>query len=73
MRDLGFEEGLMVEHLKGHDEAAKIIRKIFARGWESWPIGRSIFYALKRFDLASEGSYHTAEVELRGWEIYFST
>ncbi|MEL9909071.1 MAG: hypothetical protein QXP97_03740 [Desulfurococcus sp.] len=55
----------------GHNEATRIIREIFSRGLDSWPIGRSIFHALKRFDSASEGSYHTAEVELRGWEIYF--
>lgn len=63
LKDLGFEEGIMIGHLKGHDEAARIIKKIFSRGWESWPWARSVFYKLKQLGFAEEGSYYIVELK----------
>ena len=70
LKDLGFREGIMVEHLRGHDKAGDIIRKIFPRGFEAWPWARSIFYALKHLGLADEGGYYIVELKYENQTIY---
>jgi len=61
LKELGFEEGVMLNHIYGHREAKRIIHKLFARGPYSWPWARSVFYELKKLDLASEGNYYILE------------
>ena len=70
LQELGFQEGIMVHHVLGHDEASDIIRKIFGKGYLSWPWARSVFYGLKRMGLAEEGSYYILELEYRDIMIY---
>jgi len=80
LRKLGFEEGIMVEHIRGHEEASKIIHRLFGKGHLSWPWGRSIFYGLKRLGLAGEGEQYIIELFYEdGWlkvflkDLYGST
>ena len=61
LKKLGFEEGIMVDHIKGHKNARDIIHKIFGKGNLSWPWGRSVFYGLKKYKLASEGRNYIVE------------
>ena len=70
LKDLGFEEDIMVYHVLGHEEVARIIRKIFSRGFESWPWARAIFHTLKHLGVAGEGNYYVVELELRGQELW---
>jgi len=61
LKRLGFEEGIMVDHIKGHKYVKEIIHKLFAKGNLSWPWSRSVFYGLKKYELASEGSNYIIE------------
>jgi hypothetical protein len=70
LKSLGFREGLMIYHVRGHDAAKKIIRKLFGRGYMSWPWARSIFYALKKYGLAGEGNYYILEHRYENGIIY---
>jgi len=54
LRKLGFDEGIMILHTLGHEEAGGIIRSMFARGPYSWPWARSISYGLKQLGLLEE-------------------
>ena len=68
LRKLGFEEGIMVEHVKGHDYVKEVIHRLFAKGHLSWPWSRSIFYGLKRVGLAEEGQSYIVEMLYEdGW------
>ena len=61
LRKLGFEEGIMVDHVKGHKYVKDIIHKLFSKGNLSWPWSRSIFYSLKKYKLADEGRNYIIE------------
>ena len=68
LRKLGFEEGIMVEHVKGHDYVKEVIHRLFAKGHLSWPWSRSIFYGLKKLGLAEEGPSYIVELFYEdGW------
>ena len=68
LRKLGFEEGIMIDHIKGHEEASKMIHKLFGKGHLSWPWSRSIFYGLKKLGLAEEGPSYIVELLYEdGW------
>jgi len=54
LRRLGFSEGIMVFHVLGHEEASRIIHRIFNRGPYSWPWARSVSYGLKELGLLQE-------------------
>jgi len=63
LRRLGFEEGIMVNHLLGHKYAGKLIEKLFSKGHLSWPWARSVFYGLKKLGLAFEGNNYIIELK----------
>jgi len=63
LKKLGFKEGIMVDHVKGHGYAKAIIHRLFTKGALSWPWSRSIFYGLKKYGLADEGSNYIIELE----------
>ena len=65
LKNLGFKEGLMVQHIYGHEEASRIIHNLFAKGHLSWVWSRSIFYGLKKLSLAQEGNYYVVELEYK--------
>jgi len=68
LKELGFEEGIMIDHIKGHEESSKIIHRLFGKGHLSWPWGRSIFYGLKKLGLAGEGEQYIIELFYEdGW------
>jgi len=54
LRKLGFSEGIMIFHVLGHNEASRIIHKLFQRGPYSWPWARSVSYGLKQIGLLQE-------------------
>jgi len=80
LKKLGFEEGIMAHHMLGHEEASKIIHRLFGKGHLSWPWSRSIFYGLKKLGLAGEGEQYIIELFYEdGWlkvilkDLYGST
>ena len=78
LRKLGFREGIMILHTLGHEEASKIIKKIFSRGPYSWPWARSISYGLKQLGMLHEVDtlYRIqlkklgSKIELILWNLY---
>ena len=68
LKKLGFEEGIMVEHVRGHGYVEELIHRLFGKGHLSWPWSRSIFYGLKKVGLAEEGTPYIVEMFYEeGW------
>lgn len=77
LRELDFEEGIMIHHLKGLEESGEIIKRIFSRGSYSWAWARSIAYQLKKLGFLEDGwNYRIQlrregdELELVLWDLY---
>jgi len=78
LKRLGFDEGIMIFHTLGHEEARRIIHKLFQRGPYSWPWARSISYGLKQLGLLQEVDdlYRIqlkrvdGKIELTLWNLY---
>ena len=63
LKELGFQEGIMVHHILGHEESRQLIDRIFSKEHLSWPWARSFFYKLKQLGFAEEGNYYIVELE----------
>ncbi|MEM2197203.1 MAG: hypothetical protein QW290_09000 [Sulfolobales archaeon] len=69
LTDLGYKEGLMIDHLKGI--SGRYLKKIFGKE-DTYPYSRSLFYGLKKLGLAEEGPQFLLEIQYLNNEIIFT-
>ena len=70
LKKLGYSEGIMAWHILKHKRAARVIDRIFNKGYLNWPWSRSISYGLILLGLIKEGNYYRVEVLYRDNYLY---
>jgi len=71
LRRWGYTEGIMSWHILGHERTAKIIKRLFGKGYLGWPWSRSIAYGLLKLGILKEGNNYRIKALYRENHIYF--